>query len=437
MQEQVLNKLKWEIVKLSDIFEIARGGSPRPIHNYFTEEENGINWIKIGDTKNIDKYITKTKQKIKPEGIKHSRLVKEGDFILSNSMSFGRPYIMKTTGCIHDGWLLLRDKKPNLNKDFLYYLLGTQFIYNFFKRSTLGGVVENLNIELVKQIKIPLPPKEIQEQIVSLMDGAYQQKKAKEQEAKELLDNIDSYILDELGIEAPQPPKEGAVKCFTVKATEVRGGRADTNYYKSEYRELEESIKSGRFPVERLGNIVENDLIKGILPSKKQQKGKAKLLQISNISSIDGSIDCLSCLNVDESIFTKQHALEENNLVFVITGATIGKVAIWKEKKGYYLGGDLVKGKINKKNNPYYVFLYFLSQLGQKQILREITGATNGHLAPKDIKNFSIPLPPRAIQDKIANEVQARVNKAKTLKSEAQELLAKAKQEVERVILGE
>ena len=46
---------------------IARGGSPRPIESYITDDENGINWIKIGDTEKDGKYIFKTKEKIKPE----------------------------------------------------------------------------------------------------------------------------------------------------------------------------------------------------------------------------------------------------------------------------------------------------------------------------------------------------------------------------------
>ena len=90
---------------------VERGGSPRPIKKYITDSENGVNWIKIGDASNDSRYITRTKEKITQDGVKKSRMVYEGDFILSNSMSFGKPYIMKTSGCIHDGWLVLRKKE--------------------------------------------------------------------------------------------------------------------------------------------------------------------------------------------------------------------------------------------------------------------------------------------------------------------------------------
>lgn len=168
---QSLRKIKdVEWVELSELYEIERGGSPRPIQKYLTEKDNGINWIKIGDTKNISKYISKTEEKIIPEGAKKSKMVYEGDFILSNSMSFGRPYIMKTTGCIHDGWLLLRAKSKKVDQDFLYYTLASEYIYEQFEKAATGGVVKNLNIGLVKKVKIPIPSLETQKQLVAEME---------------------------------------------------------------------------------------------------------------------------------------------------------------------------------------------------------------------------------------------------------------------------
>lgn len=161
----------WENKKLGEILEIERGGSPRPIQKYLTNEANGINWIKIGDTKNVDKYIFKTNQKIKPEGLKKSRIVNIGDFILSNSMSFGRPYIMKTSGAIHDGWLVLREKKKNIvDKDYLYNILSSSYVFNQFDKLAAGSTVRNLNIALVSTVNIPLPQVAEQKAIVKKLD---------------------------------------------------------------------------------------------------------------------------------------------------------------------------------------------------------------------------------------------------------------------------
>src|SRR5207253_5208354 len=101
----------WRDAALGDIFEIARGGSPRPIDEFITDDPNGINWIMISDASEGSKYITATKKRIRAEGAQRSRQVKPGDFLLTNSMSFGKPYIMRTSGCIHDGWLVLSPRR--------------------------------------------------------------------------------------------------------------------------------------------------------------------------------------------------------------------------------------------------------------------------------------------------------------------------------------
>ncbi len=160
----------WEAVELGNLLDITRGGSPRPINKFITDDKNGVNWIKISDATKSGKYIYETKEKIIKEGVKHSRQVKEGDFILSNSMSIGRPYIMKTNGCIHDGWLLLKKKSTNITDDYLYYILSSQNIYNQFKSLSRGGVVNNLNKEIVNKVKIPLPEMKIQNKIVALLE---------------------------------------------------------------------------------------------------------------------------------------------------------------------------------------------------------------------------------------------------------------------------
>jgi type I restriction enzyme S subunit len=165
-------KKGWQTKKLGEICDIERGGSPRPIQEFITTDPNGINWIKIGDATASGKYIYKTEEKIKPEGVKRSRMVYEGDFILSNSMSFGRPYIMKTTGCIHDGWLVLH--QPKVDPDYLYHALSSDLVFDQFDRLAAGSTVRNLNIGLAKSVEIPYPPLAEQQRIVGLLDEAFE-----------------------------------------------------------------------------------------------------------------------------------------------------------------------------------------------------------------------------------------------------------------------
>ncbi|MUJ23807.1 restriction endonuclease subunit S [Aliivibrio fischeri] len=159
----------WEWELLGNICHIERGGSPRPIKSFLTDESDGLNWIKIGDTDIGGKYITSTAEKIRPEGLSKTRQVYPGDFLLTNSMSFGRPYISKIEGCIHDGWLRL-SPPSSLDKDYLYSLLSSPFIVRSFKKSAAGAVVMNLNADKVRETIVAIPPTAEQHRIVAKVE---------------------------------------------------------------------------------------------------------------------------------------------------------------------------------------------------------------------------------------------------------------------------
>lgn len=157
----------WEQRKFGEIVIIERGGSPRPIDKFITDDESGLNWVKIGDAPKIGNYITNTKEKIISEGLSKTREVYPGDLILSNSMSFGKPYIMGIKGCIHDGWLLIRDSNNEFDLMYLCYMLGTDTMLYQYKAMAAGSTVNNLNKELVGNTYVKYPSMLEQEQIGS------------------------------------------------------------------------------------------------------------------------------------------------------------------------------------------------------------------------------------------------------------------------------
>ena len=165
-KQPILFNSEWPLVSIGEVCEVERGASPRPINEYITDDPSGINWIKIGDGTPNSLYIESTKEKITKEGASKSRYVKKGDLILSNSMSFGRPYILNVDGCVHDGWLIIRNSKGLFNPIYLCYILGSDIIMSEYKRLATGGVVNNLNSDLVRNCKIPLPPLAKQAEIV-------------------------------------------------------------------------------------------------------------------------------------------------------------------------------------------------------------------------------------------------------------------------------
>lgn len=157
--------------KLGEVCKVQRGASPRPITKYLTDDKlNGIPWIKIGDTKVGEKYIEDTQERITQEGARKSRLLQKGDFVLSNSMSYGRPYILGISGCIHDGWASLSEISNSVLPDYLYYYLSSNEVQHYWTGKINSGSVSNLNSEIIKQLPIPIPPLSEQARIVEILD---------------------------------------------------------------------------------------------------------------------------------------------------------------------------------------------------------------------------------------------------------------------------
>lgn len=176
--EKLMDGVEVEWKPLGNIAKIQRGASPRPIAQFITDDVDGVPWIKIGDTKPGSKYVKETEQKISKEGAKKSRILKKGDFIISNSMSFGRPYILGIEGAIHDGWASISEFEKTLKSDFLYYYLSSQNVQNYWLSKINSGSVSNLNSDIIKTLLVPIPcpnnPEKsfaIQSEIVRILDA--------------------------------------------------------------------------------------------------------------------------------------------------------------------------------------------------------------------------------------------------------------------------
>ena len=159
----------WSSTVLGELSEVVRGGSPRPIDGFLTTADDGLNWLKIGDVDKEAKYVTKTAEKVRPEALSKTRVVSPGDLILSNSMSFGRPYILQIKTCIHDGWIAVTHIANEVTRDFLYYLISGPKSQNYFLNNAAGSGVQNLNADIIKALPVCFPSSVEQKKIANCL----------------------------------------------------------------------------------------------------------------------------------------------------------------------------------------------------------------------------------------------------------------------------
>jgi type I restriction enzyme S subunit len=360
----------WQVVKLGEVCVIQRGGSPRPIENFITQADNGINWIKIGDVAEGAKYITSTKEKIKPEGTNRSRSVQEGDFLLSNSMSFGRPYILKTSGCIHDGWLVLKYNKDKLLEDYLYHALSADSIYSQFKKLAVGAVVKNLNSEVVKQISIPLPPLPEQRRIAAILDQA-DALRAKRREALAQLHSLTQSIFLEMFGDPVTNPMGWPITDFKNICSRVTVGIViqPASYYRDTgvpaLRSL--NVKPGKIMLDNLVYFSEQD-----------NNNRLKKTQ-----------------------------LRAGDLVLVRSGQPGTAAIVPDELAGINAIDILIASPLTDKANPTYLCEFFNSNAGRSLVLSSQRGQIQKHLNVGSLKDAQILLPPTSLQREFASRITA------------------------------
>lgn len=160
----------WGFVKVGHYTNVVRGGSPRPSGDKRYFNGDFIHWITVKDISNPKgKYVYKTESFLTEEGMKQSRVLEPETLVLTNSgVTLGIPKILKIKGCINDGSVGFLDISEKLYRDFLYYFFTTQTKLLLEQQSGYGQ--PNLNIEIVSNIKFPLPTVHEQTQIVEYLD---------------------------------------------------------------------------------------------------------------------------------------------------------------------------------------------------------------------------------------------------------------------------
>ena len=376
----------WEWCKLGTVNEIARGGSPRPIKDYLTNDASGINWIKIGDTTKDGKYIDSVKERIRPEGVKKSRMVHKGDFLLTNSMSFGRPYILNVDGCIHDGWLVISPIGEAYMSDFLFYLLSSSFAFEQFTNVASGGVVTNLNSDKVADTKFPLPPLVEQKRIVVEIERWFALIDQIEQSQSDLQDTIrqtKSKILDFAihGKLVPQDPNDESASELLKRINPKAEITCDNGHYP------QLPIGWAVVPMQMLCSLTDGDKIDG------------REMPSLDVKYLRGEREF--------KILKSGKYVAANSLLILVDGENSGEV--FRTPIEGYQGSTFKQLNINE--NIHADYLLHVIDLHRKILRENKVGSAIPHLNKKLFNAIEVPVPPYNEQVRIVAAINSALSR--------------------------
>lgn len=417
-----------KVKKLGDIAKFQYG------LNETAKEKGDILYIRITD---IDEYGLLKKDNLAylnyKDKYKNYKL-KKGDLLIARIGTFGKSYYFNEDfDAVFAGYLIRINLISNeINPKYLFYFFQTKYFWQQANMLVKGGVQPQFNANTLKHLSIPIPSLETQEHIVQIMDEAYNIKKQKEAEAQQLLDSINDYVLSEVGIKIPVLKDQ---MTFSVYPDDVKGGSFAPYYYQPKFKEIEKAIEKGKYELVKLGDINEKEANK---PIKLEPDKEYNYLDITSIDNKNFRIRNFQKGKITELPNNPKKLLKKGDVLISKVRPYLKNIAIFEldnKNKDYIATSALIilRGRMS---NPFYVLGLLSTDLFTDYLMRFVSGSTYPTISQEDLLNLKIPLPPLEIQNKIAEEVKKRMQKTEQLQKEAKEILEKAKQKVENIILN-
>jgi len=286
-----------------------------------------------------------------------------------------------------------------------------------------GATVQSINTNELMNLQVPVPPPDVQRQLVAELDAAYAAKRAADENATKLLATIDDMVLKELGIaKLPKPDTSLSSRIFTVPAREVHNGRLDSIAYQSMRRQFYKNVRAGMYEVLRLNEIVDVD--------RRQTDSLDGLTYVGleNINGEDGSY----CLTNDKESISTAVLFQKGEILFPKLRPYLNKV--WLSDFDGAASTEFFPLIPTGVSAEYLIVYLRLMQVARVMTLL-MTGNTLPRVQLEDVLSLPVPIPPRSVQDRIASMASSIRTEARNLKADATAALDAVKRKIEARIV--
>ncbi|MBE7443302.1 MAG: restriction endonuclease subunit S [Flavobacteriales bacterium] len=402
-------------------------------------KESGTPYLKVANVKQGELDFTKIQYiDFNSSEISKNIQLKKGNLLLTRKGTFGNAFALdKDYDFVISSEVFYIELQDNsINPKFLEIFFNSKIGQAQFDKNKIGAIMGSLSQEAIRDLKIPLPSSEIQNQIVGIYESYVAQKQKNEAEANKLLSSIDDYLLKELGIKLPEPP-ENTLKnrMFVTNISELSGNRYDPNYHQKFFQDVFSAFEKGKYEYSQIRKYASFQAGYAFKSSDYLEQSNCLLITIKNIRQNQIDIEDATYLPDDFFEQYKEFQIRNNDLLIAMTGATIGKVGIYNHPNNSLLNQ---RNGIIKPDNINSIYLMSLLNLSifQKLILRNSNGGAQPNISETDIMRISIPVPPLDKQKEIAEHITSIRQQAQQLKDKTKELLKKASEEIERILLN-
>ena len=427
----IIQNTKFELSKLGNVILYSKSGFGAGKNDQADSLKNGVIHIRPTNL-NKDGLLTVEKSIYVPER-KNETTLSIGDVLFNNTNS---QELVGKTGLYSSEQKSFLEKKLGVDKleklyfsnhitcirvdnakitpEYLWLILNLYQSKNiFYSLCTNWNNQSGIGLDLLRSLKIPIPGLEQQKSLTNLLLNAQAYRQQKEQEAQNLLDSIDDYLMKELDIELPEIDNSLESRVFQTTFSEITGKKFDAFGTKNYLNKM----KSRKYEEINLSSVAY--LEKGIsITSNSITSGKYPVIAGGQSSPYNHN--------------------EYNHIGNVITISASGAYAgfVWYHSTPIF-ASDCTKVFSKDEKQITTPYIYEILKLKQQDIYNLQVGAGQPHVYSSDLSKILIPLVDFKIQNKIVSHIQSIREQAKQLQNDAQQQFEEAKKEIERMILGE
>lgn len=425
------------------------GGKRLPKGETFSLEKTPYLYLRLADITDYDNidynklpYISETLFNT----LERYEIV-EGDVCISIAGTIGKVFIIKNIPVgkrviLTENCAVIRPKIQSLSPVFLKLLLNCTFVQKQIKKNSIKTTISKIGLDRIGKLRVPvIPSTSIQENIIDIYIKAQKAKQIKDKEAKSLLDSIDSFVLIKVGVFLPS--KDTYAKDNIVTLSQLVGNRYDPYYHNDYFEKAFRFLKdTSIYKLVRLSNIA-TLITSGITPKSGGDDYTDSEHGIAFIRS--GNINIMGEVDFDNLLFIKRKIhdtrmkssqVRDGDIMIAIVGATIGQVGIYHSTREANINQAIALVRLKDGYNPDYIKEVIKSSIGQLNLDRLKRPVARANINLKEISSMLIPVPEIETQNEIVKNIVSIRKQAKQLQKEGAELLEKAKQDIEKIILG-
>ena len=290
----------------------------------------------------------------------------------------------------------------------------------------------------IEQLPIIVPPLDMQFELVNELETSRATRQAKLIRARELLKDLDAFVLKQLKIELPYEDKRAV---YAITQAKIKQGRLDALYYAPYFNNLAKALIDCAFPKIPLGEISPK-IVGGATPTKGDAELYAedgiKFLRILNIAANEIVLENVKYIKdtVHDGELNRSQ-LSVNDVLMTITGRVGTAAVVTEDILPANINQHIVRMRVQRKDClPEYLAVYLNTSIGTLLSNRGVTGGTRIALDYEVIRKILIPLPPLPIQQTIIAELSRRRSEARRLRDEANQEWTAAKEHFEDSLLG-